>query len=106
LWFASLTAAEIGALAKGARPIQARPAALKLWWPLDGYRAPAFDRMPLANHGNATGTALAAGPPLIAPTPFISPPPSPSAIMAFLQAPPSHISVSYQRAQQILMTGP
>jgi hypothetical protein len=58
-----LTAAEISALAKGARPNTIRPTALKGYWPLDGLQSPEEDISTFKNNGTLTGTQPAFGPP-------------------------------------------
>jgi hypothetical protein len=92
----ALTATEIAALAKGARPYQIRPSGLVGYWPLDGLQSPEPDLSGNKNNGALTGTAAAFGPPL---APFTRTRPQ-------FWYPPATISVSYQRTQQILMTGP
>jgi hypothetical protein len=67
------------------------------WWPLDGFASPEVDLSRNAFNGALTGTTAAFGPPLM---PFTPRTPQ------FWITPPPQVSVSYQRAQQILMTGP
>lgn len=71
IWSTVLTASEIGALAKGARPNSIRPSSLVAWWPLDGLSSPEPDLSGKKLNGTVTGTSLAAGPPvtLFAPKP-------------------------------------
>jgi hypothetical protein len=96
LWSAELSAAEIVALAKGARPRSIRPLGLSVWWPLDGLRSPEPDLSGNARNGVLSGSSIGSGPPFMAFTPR----------WREYLPPISQISVSYQRAQQILMTGP
>jgi hypothetical protein len=98
IWNVVLTANEISALAKGARPHQIRKPNLIYWAPLDGKQSPEPDLSGKAISGTLTGTSLAFGPPYM---PF-----TPRWPISLPEPPPSQISVSYQRAQQILMTGP
>jgi hypothetical protein len=63
IWNVDLTAFEISALAKGARPNIIRPASLVAWWPLDGLQSPEPDLSRNAKNGTLTGTAAAFGPP-------------------------------------------
>jgi hypothetical protein len=77
-WNIALTAAEIGALANGARPYQIRPANLFHWCPLDGYASPEPDYSGSKFNGTLTGTSYVSGPPLNLFTPrreVIQPPP-------------------------------
>jgi hypothetical protein len=103
LWFhgpsgVPLTALEDAAITAGARPSQIRPKDLVAYWPFDGLASPEPDLSGNKNNGTLTGTAQIFGPPF---APFTRRWPQ------FTQLPPpSQISVSYQRAQQILMTGP
>jgi hypothetical protein len=97
LWSTLLTQIEISALANGARPFMIRRAALRGWWPLGGLNSPEEELSGNAQNGTLTGTTSAFGPAIMLQTPrwpfnFLPPPPQ--------------VSVSYQRAQQILMTGP
>ena len=96
LWTVVLTALELAALVKGARPNTIRPANLISYFPLDGLQSPEPD---LANYAAGTvagATSAAFGPPF-----------SPSTRRwPQYNAPPPQVSVAYQRAQQILMTGP
>jgi hypothetical protein len=75
-WNLELTAGEIGALARGARPGNIRPTSLKLWWPLDGLQSPEPDLSGNKNNATLTGTTLAAGPPikLLSPKPNFTAP--------------------------------
>jgi hypothetical protein len=68
-WNTSLTAREHLALAKGALPWTIRPVNLVGVWPLDGLQSPEPDFSGNANNGVLTGTALAAGPPVMMFTP-------------------------------------
>jgi hypothetical protein len=70
VWNVKLTAAEMAALAKGARPNTIRPSALKAWWPLGGIQSPEPDLSGLANNGTLTGTNPAFGPPVMQFTPM------------------------------------
>ena len=101
-WNAALSQAEIRALVNGARPRAIRPGSLLGWWPLDGYRHPALDLSFGAHNGVLGGSpSLVPGPPLISSAPLFPGVPVPE---AFRVVP--RISVSFQRWQQILMTGP
>jgi Concanavalin A-like lectin/glucanases superfamily len=60
-----LTATEILALSKGARPYTIRPQNLRAWWPLDGLQSPEPDLSGNASNGTLTGTSSAFGPPLM-----------------------------------------
>jgi hypothetical protein len=79
IWNAKLTAAEVSALANGARPGTIRSASLAGWWPLGGLQSPEPDLSGNANNGTLTGTNPAFGPPIMQFTPrwpqFIPPPP-------------------------------
>jgi hypothetical protein len=67
---------------------------LDRWWPLDGQQSPELDLSGSAQNMTLTGTSLGFGPPyMMQSRPQLAP---------FIP----QISVSYQRAQQILMTGP
>ena len=68
-WNVQLTDAEVAALAMGVRPYNIRPASLIGYFPLDGFQSPEPDLSGNANNGTLTGTALAAGPPLMMFTP-------------------------------------
>jgi hypothetical protein len=92
-----LTLTEIKALAFGIRPGAIARQQLQLWWPLDGLQSPEPDLSGHANNGTLTATTLGRGPPF---APFTRRWPQ------FTPTPPPQISISYQRAQQILMTGP
>lgn len=81
IWNIVLTAGEISALAKGARPNTIRRSALLGWWPIDGIQSPEPDFSGNKNNGTLTGTAFVTGPPVrlfspYRPTPpeFIAPP--------------------------------
>jgi hypothetical protein len=100
-WNVALSQAEIAALANAARPGTIRPRSLQGWWPLGGYGHPALDLSVARKNGVLTGTTFVIGPPLISAAPAF---PGVSMPQSFRVAP--QISVSYQRAQQILMTGP
>ena len=69
MWNVVLTAAEIKALAVGARPNMIRPANLLHWLPLDGLQSPEPDLSGFANNGTLTGTTIAPGPPIMPFTP-------------------------------------
>jgi hypothetical protein len=69
IWNVVLTAGEASALANGARPPTIRPNALLRYWPLDGLQSPEPDLSGHVNNGTVTGTALAAGPPVMMFTP-------------------------------------
>jgi hypothetical protein len=103
LWFhgasgVPLTALEDAAITAGVRPSQIRPKDLVAYWPFDGLASPEPDLSGNKNNGTLTGTAQIFGPPF---TPFTRRWPQ------FTQLPPPpQISVSYQRAQQVFMTGP
>lgn len=79
LWNVTLTAAEIAALNRGARPLQIRPSALVGYWPLTGLQSPEPDLSGNKNNGTLTGTTPAFGPPIAQFTPrwpqFNTPPP-------------------------------
>jgi hypothetical protein len=92
-----LTQTEITGLSKGTRPKDVRPGNIKAYWPLYGLQSPEPDLSGLANNGTLTGTASAFGPPY---APF-----TPRWPQSWFPPPPQ-ITISYQRAQQILMTGP
>jgi hypothetical protein len=66
------------------------------YWPLDGLQSPEPDLSGNKHNGTLTGTASAFGPAVALQTPRRP---------QYFYVPPQ-ISVSYQRAQQILMTGP
>jgi hypothetical protein len=99
MWTVMLSGAEITSLANGVRPKRIRTPSLIVWYPMDGIESPEADLS--GNHltGTLAGTTgLVAGPPFQPQT------------SRWPQLPPftfiPQISVSYQRAQQILMTGP
>jgi hypothetical protein len=69
VWNTLLSASEITALAKGARPINIRSGSLKGWWPLDGLQSPEPDLSGNKNNGTLTGTNPAFGPPIAPFTP-------------------------------------
>lgn len=69
IWTATLSGGEILALGNGARPGSIRQQNLVGWWPLDGLNSPEPDLSGKANNGTLTGTALAAGPPVMMLTP-------------------------------------
>jgi hypothetical protein len=102
VWNTVLTPVEILALARGVRPNAIRVGSLWGYWPLDGYRHPALDLSFGAHNGVLGGSpSLVPGPPLISSAPLFPGVPVPE---AFRVVP--RISVSFQRWQQILMTGP
>lgn len=68
-WNIVLSAGEFAALAQGARPGKIRRANLNGWWPLDGLQSPEPDYSGNIFNGTLTGTALAAGPPVMQFTP-------------------------------------
>jgi hypothetical protein len=68
-WNVPLTAFEIAALAKGARPLAIRPKSLLGWWPLGGLQSPEPDLSGNKNNGTLTGTTPAFGPPVMQFTP-------------------------------------
>jgi len=68
IWNVTLTAAEVSALALGARPHQIRRSALLAWWPLTGFSSPEPDLI-ARNSGNLTGTGPGFNPPYMAFTP-------------------------------------
>ena len=78
-WTVVLTAAEVLALSKGARPYTIRPGSINAYWPLDGFASPEADLSLSKNNGTLTGTALAFGPPVAMFTPrwpqYLTPPP-------------------------------
>jgi hypothetical protein len=98
MWNVALSNIEILALSMGARPWMIRRGSLVGYWPIDGFASPEPDLSGNAFNGTLTGTTSAFGPAIMLQTPrwpqfnFLPPPPQ--------------VSVSYQRAQQILMTGP
>jgi hypothetical protein len=97
IWTTNLSATEVAALANGVRPNAIRPSSLVRWWALDGRQSPEPDLSGNAQNMTLTGTSLGFGPPYMMFSPRRSPVPAPS---------PPQVVVSYQRAQQILMTGP
>jgi hypothetical protein len=76
-WNLALSASEVAALAAGSRVYQIRPLSINGYWPLDGLASPEPDLSEFANNATATGTSLAAGPPMNLFTPAV-PAPSPS----------------------------
>lgn len=64
-----LTAGEIASFNTGARPHTIRPTKLIINWPIDGLSSPEPDLSGLKQNGTVTGTALAAGPPVMMFTP-------------------------------------
>ena len=86
VWNVVLTAAEVAALAKGARPYQIRNSALTRWWPFDGLASPEPDFGGTRDNMTLTGTSFAFGPPMTMFTPRwpmggILPAPSPYVLM-------------------------
>jgi hypothetical protein len=84
-WNTNLSAAEITALSKGARPYTIRPANLLGWWPLDGLQSPEEELSGAKNNGTLTGTTAAFGPPYMQFTPrwpmgAILPTPTPAVV--------------------------
>jgi hypothetical protein len=69
IWSVALSASEVLALAKGARPFNVRPLSILGGWSLDGLASPEPDFSGNKNNGTLTGTALAFGPPLMQFTP-------------------------------------
>jgi Concanavalin A-like lectin/glucanases superfamily len=65
IWNVVLSAAEILALANGARPGTVRPKSLVAWLPLGGFQSPEPDLSGNAFNGTLTGTNPAFGPPLM-----------------------------------------
>jgi hypothetical protein len=63
IWNVSLSALEIAALAKGARPPVIREPSLIAYYPIDGLQSPEEDLSGFKNNGTVTGTTPAAGPP-------------------------------------------
>jgi hypothetical protein len=108
IWTCVLTQQEVWSLYIDKLPHQVRPLSLAGYWPLDGYGHPALDRSIYKQNGVLTGTGFATGPPRFSDAPILYPIPDPRAVMPAVATPPppTHITVSYQRAQQILMTGP
>jgi hypothetical protein len=98
VWNVALTQTEISALSQGIRPYQIRPSALIGGWPLDGLESAEPDLSGKRNNGALTGTASVFGPPY---APF-----TPRWPQFWFPSPPPQITISYQRRQQILMTGP
>ncbi len=68
-WNVELTALEISALVKGARPNTIRGKNLVTWYPLDGLSSPEPDLSGNAKNGTLTGTTQSFGPPLMLFTP-------------------------------------
>ena len=97
IWKAMLSAPEISALANGIRPKRIRTPSLAVWIPMDGIESSESD---LA--GNGLSATLAGT------TAFVSGPPFDPQTSRWPQPAPfvPQVSVAYQRAQQILMTGP
>jgi hypothetical protein len=80
-WSTNLSAAELTALANGARPYRIRTGSLGLWLPLDGRQSPEPDLSGKALNGTVSGATLAFGPPFMPFTPrwpqsISAPPPS------------------------------
>jgi hypothetical protein len=86
-WRCTLSAAEIYALSKGARPDQIRgTTAMIAWWRLDGYGHPALDRIS-GRGGVLTGTTFATGPPLLNAAPILASQPFRNDPMIFIPPP-------------------
>jgi hypothetical protein len=68
-WTVVLTAAEVLALSKGARPYTIRSKSINAYWPIDGFASPEPDLSGNVNNGTLTGTAQVFGPPFAAFTP-------------------------------------
>jgi hypothetical protein len=68
-WNITLTAAEMVALAQGARPYTIRPASLLGYWPIYGLVSPEPDLSGNARNGTVTGTTFAFDPPIMMSTP-------------------------------------
>jgi hypothetical protein len=64
IWTTVLSAGELSALSKGARPSTVRQGSLVGYWPLDGIQSPEPDLSKNKNNGTLTGTSLSAGPPI------------------------------------------
>ena len=85
-WNVTLSALEVSALAKGARPSTVRPKSLVYWCPFDGLQSPEPDLSGNVLNGTLTGTNPAFGPPFAPFTPrwpqfWFPPPPLPSFVL-------------------------